>query len=218
MKKFNYLFSAAAIAAAMLMTSCNKEDNPVTPQPQYQALFTYDFAAAAGENTKNLNGNQNAGQGFHWWRTAEDQDRARNEWKGYKAEETPSLPGECHVWINNRFDNLLVEGGLKCHDGAIAVDGLDDGYVVTVYYDASGAAEDAKNIIWAAASDSEDTVNGSTATIDGSPAVSGTTTIASGKEIIVNKVVKAKASETGYIVFQIKKNMIISKIVISKKL
>ncbi len=26
MKKFNYLFSAAAIAAAMLMTSCNKEE------------------------------------------------------------------------------------------------------------------------------------------------------------------------------------------------
>lgn len=32
MKKFNYLFSAAAIAAAMLMTSCNKIDNPVGPE------------------------------------------------------------------------------------------------------------------------------------------------------------------------------------------
>ena len=47
MKKLNYLFGIAAIAGAMFMTSCGQDDNPVTGAPQEEALFTYDFAAAA---------------------------------------------------------------------------------------------------------------------------------------------------------------------------
>ena len=225
MKKFNYLFSAAAIAAAMLMTSCNKEDNPVTPaQPQYQALFTYDFAAAAaaGENPDNLNGNQNNGQGFYGWEKADKTDSKRNDYKGYTWAEGSVLPEECHVWRrSDRINNNVKNGGLYCpNNREMAVDGLEVGYVVEITYDNAEAADDAKDIIWAIGDGTSEGGPGSaraTATIDGVEAITGVTPIVSGAKIEVKSVTPADKG-TGYIVFQVKKNMVIKKIVISKKL
>lgn len=225
MKKFNYLFSAAAIAAAMVMTSCNKEDNPVTPaQPQYQALFTYDFAAAAaaGENPDNFNGNQNNGQGFYGWEKADKTDSKRNDYKGYTWAEGSVLPEECHVWRrSDRINNNVKNGGLYCpNNREMAVDGLEVGYVVEITYDNAEAADDAKDIIWAIGDGTSEGGPGSaraTATIDGVEAVTGVTPIASGAKIEVKSVTPADKG-TGYIVFQVKKNMVIKKIVISKKL
>lgn len=225
MKKFNYLFSAAAIAAAMLMTSCNKEDNPVTPaQPQYQALFTYDFTAAeaAGENPDNFNGNQNNGQGFYGWEKADKTDSKRNDYKGYTWAEGSVLPEECHVWRrSDRINNNVKNGGLYCpNNREMAVDGLEVGYVVEITYDNAEAADDAKDIIWAIGDGTSEGGPGSaraTATIDGVEAVTGVTPIASGAKIEVKSVTPAEKG-TGYIVFQVKKNMVIKKIVISKKL
>ncbi len=54
-----------------------------------------------------------------------------------------------------------------------------------------------------------------TATIDGVEAVSGETAIPSGAQIVVNSVTPAE-NGTGYIVFQVKKGMVISKIEIGK--
>ena len=225
MKKFNYLFSAAAIAAAMLMTSCNKEDNPVTPaQPQYQALFTYNFAAAAaaGENPDNFNGNQNNGQGFYGWEKADKTDSKRNDYKGYTWAEGSVLPEECHVWRrSDRINNNVKDGGLACpNDREMAIDGLEAGYVVEINYDNSDAKDEAKSIIWAIGDGTSEGGPGSaraTATIDGVEAVTGVTPIASGAKIEVKSVTPADKG-TGYIVFQVKKNMVIKKIVISKKL
>jgi len=223
MKKFNYLFSAAAIAAAMLMTSCNKEDNPVTPaQPQYQALFTYDFAAAAaaGENPDNLNGNTNKGQEFFVWWNDGATKRNTNQYKGYTWKEGSVLPEECHVWrSNDRINGSVVEGGLKfTSDKPMVVDGLEVGNMIQIFYDATGAAEGSKDIIWGTAFDSESDFYGAKATINGKNAVSTETAIPSGAEIIVTAVTEEKTTGKGYIVFLGKKGMIISKIVISKKL
>ena len=225
MKKFNYLFSAAAIAAAMLMTSCNKEDNPVTPaQPQYQALFTYDFAAAeaAGENPDNFNGNQNNGQGFYGWEKADKTDSKRNDYKGYTWAEGSVLPEECHVWRrSDRINSNVKNGGLYCpNNREMAVDGLEVGYVVEITYDNAEAADGSKDIIWAIGDGTSEGGPGSaraTATIDGVEAVTGVTPIASGAKIEVKSVTPADKG-TGYIVFQVRKNMVIKKIVISKKL
>lgn len=225
MKKFNYLFSAAAIAAAMLMTSCNKEDNPVTPaQSQYQALFTYDFTAAeaAGENPDNFNGNQNNGQGFYGWEKADKTDSKRNDYKGYTWAEGSVLPEECHVWRrSDRINNNVKNGGLYCpNNREMAVDGLEVGYVVEITYDNAEAADGSKDIIWAIGDGTSEGGPGSaraTATIDGVEAVTGVTPIASGAKIEVKSVTPAEKG-TGYIVFQVKKNMVIKKIVISKKL
>ena len=225
MKKFNYLFSAAAIAAAMLMTSCNKEDNPVTPaQPQYQALFTYDFAAAeaAGENPDNFNGNQNNGQGFYGWEKADKTDSKRNDYKGYTWAEGSVLSEECHVWRrSDRINNNVKNGGLYCpNNREMAVDGLEVGYVVEITYDNAEAADGSKDIIWAIGDGTSEGGPGSaraTATIDGVEAVTGVTPIASGAKIEIKSVTPAEKG-TGYIVFQVKKNMVIKKIVISKKL
>lgn len=224
MKKFNYLFSAAAIAAAMFMTSCNKQDNPVGPEPQYQALFTYDFAAAeaAGENPANKNGSASNGQAFWAWEKADKTDSKRQDYKGYEWAEGSVLPEECHVWRrSDRINNNVKDGGLACpNNREMAVDGLEVGYVVEIIYDNAAAADDSKDIIWAIGDGTSEGGPGSaraTATIDGVEAVTGVTPIASGAKIEVKSVTPAD-NGTGYIVFQVKKNMVIKKIVISKKL
>ena len=95
----------------------------------------------------------------------------------------------------------------------MAIDGLSDGDIVQIFYT---AAEEGQEIIWAVAVDANGETHGSTATVNGMLAVSGETTIPSGQKIKIRKAEKAEKSETGYIVFKVKKNMIISKVVISQ--
>ena len=87
----------------------------------------------------------------------------------------------------------------------------------SINYDNTNAADDAKSIIWAAAVN-EETGARYTATVNGAEAVSGETAIASGDKIEVTAIEPAENGTTGYIVVQVKKNMVIKSIVISKKI
>ena len=127
------------------------------------------------------------------------------------------LPKECHVWRrSDRINgNVVNNGGLKCPSNKeMAIDGLNPGDKVIIVYDAEGATD--KEIIWAIGDGSSDeTLEGprATATINGVEAVSGETTIASGAEITINSVTPAE-NGSGYIVFQVKKGMIIQQIAV----
>lgn len=223
MKKFNYLCGAAFACAAMFMVSCSVHDDPVpnNDEPQYEVLFTYDFAAAAAaeENPGNKNGSASNGQAFWAWEKADKTDSKRQDYKGYEWAEGSVLPEECHVWRrSDRINNNVKDGGLACpNNREMVVDGLEVGYVVEIIYDNEAAADDAKSIIWAAAVNAE-TGPRYTATINGAEAVSGETAIASGDKIEVTAIEPAENGTTGYIAFQIKKGMVIKSIVISKKL
>lgn len=224
MKKFNYLCGAAFACAAMFMVSCSVHDDPVpnNDEPQYEVLFTYDFAAAAaaGENPAKQNGSKANGQAFYAWEKADKTDSQRQTYRGYTWAEGSVLPEECHVWRqDDNINGNIVEGGLKCANDkkSLAVDGLAEGYIVEIFYDATNATDDAKDVIWAAAVNAEGAVHGATATIDGVEAVSGETKIASGAKIEVKTCEPTDNGTTGYIVVQVRKNMIIKKIVISKK-
>ena len=229
MKKVNYLFGIAAIAIAMVMSSCAKEDNPVGPQ--YQTLCTYDFAAeqaliAAGivEKPSNVNGNQNNGQGFNAYSI-----KIRNGYKGYAKKEGSTLPDVCTIWrFTDRFDqdaSWNEVGGVKMpNNREFAIDGLKAGYIVEIIYDATNASDDAKELIWAVGEvDAEgNAINDGTGTpvatalIDGVEAVPGVTPITSGAKIELKSVTPAVKGNEGYIVIQVKKNMVINKIIISK--
>lgn len=223
MKKFNYLCGAAFACAAMFMVSCSVHDDPVpnNDEPQYEVLFTYDFAAAAAaeENPGNKNGSASNGQAFWAWEKADKTDSKRQDYKGYEWAEGSVLPEECHVWRrSDRINGNVKDGGLACpNNREMVVDGLEVGYVVEIIYDNEAAADDAKSIIWAAAVNAE-TGPRYTATINGQDAVSGETAIASGDKIEVTAIEPAENGTTGYIAFQIKKNMVIKSIVISKKI
>ena len=224
MKKLSYLFGAAAMAIAMVMVSCARIDNPADPEepvgPQYEVLFTYDFAAAAAaeENPGNKNGSASNGQAFWAWEKADKTDSKRQDYKGYEWAEGSVLPAECHVWRrSDRINGNVKDGGLACpNNREMVVDGLEVGSVVEIFYDNEAAADDAKSIIWAAAVNAE-TGPRYAATINGQEAVSGETAIASGDKIEVTAIEPAE-NGTGYIAFQIKKGMVIKSIVISKKL
>ena len=188
----------------------------------YETLFTYDFAAEqaliAGGLSKpgNVGGNQNNGQGFFGWENAEKTDSKRNDYKAYKVVAGSQLPAECHMWRRaDRYDqdaSWANAGGLTCpNDREYAIDGLNAGYLVEIYY------EGADEIVWAigdGTSDNDGKVR-ATALINGAEAVTGETTIPSGAGILVKSVTPA-VKGTGYIVFKVKKNMVISKVVISK--
>ena len=223
MKKFNYLCGAAFACAAMFMVSCSVHDDPVpnNDEPQYEVLFTYDFAAAcdAGENPGNLNGSVKNGQAFWAWEKADKTDSKRQDYRGYEWIEGSVLPEECHVWRrSDRINGNVKDGGLACPSNKeMAIDGLEVGYIVEINYDNTNAADDAKSIIWAGAINAE-TGARYTATVNGAEAVSGETAIASGDKIEVTAIEPAENGTTGYIVVQVKKNMVIKSIVISKKI
>ena len=144
MKKTNFVYAAAIMmACAFGMTSCQQsEDNPVPTPPEPEVQYettTYDFAAVAeaGQNPTKLNGNQSQGQAFPWWENADDPDRDRNGYKGYKWEEGSLLPEACHVWLfNSQINNNVKEGGLWVTQNtcAVAIDGIQAGSKVQIFY------------------------------------------------------------------------------------
>ena len=224
MKKTNFLYASAIIMAmAFGMQSCSVEDNPagsIDPMksPVYEAVFTYDFAAAAaaGENPGNKNGSAANGQAFYAWESDSKTNSLRQDYKGYEWAEGSVLPAECHVWRRgDRINGNVKDGGLACpNDREMTIDGLEAGSRVEVIYDATAAADGAKELIWVAAVGEAGPIN--TAKIAGAEAVSGVTTIASGAAIDVLTVTPADKG-TGYISFKVRKGMSIQKIVISKE-
>ena len=190
--------------------------------------IVYDFAAeqaliAAGtvEKPGNVGGNQNNGQGFNAYSV-----KIRNDYKGYSKKEGSTLPEVCHIWRrSDRFDqdaSWNVAGGVAMpNNREFAIDGLTPGSKVVIEYDATNCNDDSKNIIWAVGENNKlgeavgagEGIPVATATIGGVEAVPGETAIASGAEILVKSVTPA-VKGTGYIVIQVKKNMVISKITI----
>ena len=224
MKK-SFIFGAALmLAGAFGLQSCSQEDNvgsPVKPaEPIYEETVVYDFAAeqaliAAGtiEKPGNFNGNQNNGQGFYGWEKADKTDSKRNDYKGYVKKEGSTLPEVCQIWRRtDRFDqdaSWNTAGGVKMpNDREFAIDGLEAGSYVQIFYEGG-------DVVWAIGDGSSEQLEGARATalIDGQEAVTGETIIPSGSKIVVTSVTPA-VKGTGYIVVKVKKNMIISKIVI----
>ena len=232
MKK-SIFFCAALLASALGFQSCDKVDNPgeptVKPAPVYNLTeeFVYDFAAeqvliADGkvEKPANFGGGTKTGQEFYGWEKSDKTDSKRTDYKGWNSlKEGSQLPAVCHVWRrSDRYDqeaSWTNAGGLTCpNDREYAIDGVDKDSYVQIFYT---AAKDEDQIIWAIGDGSGAELEGprTTATINGVEAVTGETVISSGATIIVNSVTPA-VNGTGYIVVKVKKNMIISKIVIGK--
>lgn len=225
MKK-SFIFGAALmLMGALSFQSCSQEDNvgsPVTPaEPIFEETVVYDFAAeqaliAAGtvEKPGNFNGNQSKGQGFNAYSV-----KIRNDYKGYVKKEGSTLPEVCQIWRrSDRFDqdaSWNTAGGVKMpNDREFAIDGLEAGNFVQIFYEGG-------DIVWAVGEkDAEgnpvDAGKGTpvaTALINGAEAVSNETVIPSEAKVVVTSVTPA-VEGTGYIVIKVKKNMIISKIVI----
>ena len=185
--------------------------------PADAIVYDFEAAADAGENPGNKNGSAANGQAFYGWENAEKTDSKRQDYKGYEWAEGSVLPEECHVWRrSDRINgNVANNGGLKCPSNKeMAIDGLNPGNKVIIVYDAENATD--KEIIWAIGDGTAEGGPGTvraTATINGVEAVSGTTTIASGAEITINSVTPAD-NGSGYIVFQVKKGMVIKQIAI----
>ena len=229
----NFIFGTEEYPAGKynLTFTVNTDENTLTleavkavdPEPVFpDGAIVYNFAAAsaAAENPANKNGSAANGQGFYVWQSAEAADRLGQDFKGYEWAEGSVLPNECHVWRrSDRINNSVADGGLKCpNDREMAVDGLAAGDKVIIVYDATGAAEGSKEMVWAIGDGSGDeslTGPRATATIGGVDAVIGETAIASGAEITVTSVTPA-ANGTGYIAFKVKKGMIIKQIAIVK--
>ena len=184
---------------------------------KYPIVYDFEAAANAGENPANKNGSTGNGQQFYGWESESYKDRARNDYKGYEWATGSVLPEVCHVWRRgDRFNGNVADGGLKCPSNKeMAVDGLTEGLTVTIIYDATNATD--KEIVWAIGDGSSQSLGEprAKAIINGAEAVPSTTTIKSGDVITVTKVTPA-ANGSGYIVFKVKQNMVIKKIIIDE--
>ena len=186
---------------------------------KYPIVYDFEAAANAGENPDNKNGSAANGQKFYGWENNDARkDEARQDYKGYEYAEGSKLPEVCHVWRrSDRINgNVAGNGGLKCPSNKeMAVDGLTEGLAVTIIYDATNAKDDSKEIVWAIGDGSSESLGSprAKAIINGAEAVPGQTTIKSGDVITVTKVTPA-ANGSGYIVFGVKKDMVIKKIII----
>ena len=237
MKKLSLFASALALMLCGTFTSCSVEDNAVegngTVDPptkeieveEFVASLTYDFAAeqaliAAGtvEKPGNVGGSEANGQAFFGWESDNKTDSKRQDYKGYSKKDGSTLPETCNIWRrSDRFDqdaSWNTEGGVKMpNDRQFAIDGLEEGSIVVITY----TSADESQIVWAIGDGSSQKLETAraTATIDGVEAVPGETAIPSGAIIAIKSVTPA-ANGTGYIVLQVKKNMVISKIEIGK--
>ena len=185
---------------------------------KYPIVYDFEAAANAGEDPDNKNGSEINGQKFYGWESETYTDRERKDYKGYEYAEGSVLPEVCHVWRRgDRINGYLSgNGGLKCPSSKLmAVDGLTEGLTVTIIYDATNATD--KEIVWAIGDGSTQALGEprAKAIINGAEAVAGTTTIKSGDVITVTKVTPA-ANGSGYIVFAVKANMVIKKIIIDE--
>ena len=189
--------------------------------PSDAVVYDFEAAAAAGENPANKNGSAPNGQAFYGWEQSGQTDRLRTDYKGYMWSDGSVLPRTCHVW--RRSDRIngnvsTADGGLKCPSNKeMAIDSLTAGMMVVIIYDSTAANDNgSKQIIWAIG-DGTTTVGlghpRATATIGGVEAVTGVTPIRSGDTIIVTSVTPA-ANGTGYIVFKVKKDMVIKQIAV----
>ena len=186
--------------------------------PDDAIVFDFEAAAEAGENPANFNGTADNGHVFYGWEKSDRTDSKRQDYKGYEWTEGSLLPKVCQVWRrSDRINGNVTDDGLYCpNDREMAIDGLEPGDKVIIVYDATNAAEDDKEIIWAigdGTSEGGPGVARATATINGIEAVSGETTIPSGAEILVNSVTPAE-NGTGYIVIKVKKGMTVKQIAI----
>ena len=187
---------------------------------KYPIVYDFEAAANAGENPSNKNGSEINGQKFYGWENETYTDRERKDYKGYEYAEGSVLPEVCHVWRrSDRMDasaSKISNGGLQCpNNREMAVDGLTEGLTVTIIYDATNATD--KEIVWAIGDGSSQSLGEprAKAIINGAEAVAGTTTIKSGDVITVTKVTPA-ANGSGYIVFKVKADMVIKKIIIDE--
>ena len=181
-------------------------------------VFDFEAAAEAGENPTNFNGTAGNGHVFYGWEKSDRTDSKRQDYKGYEWTEGSLLPKVCQVWRrSDRINGNVKDDGLYCpNDREMAIDGLEPGDKVIIVYDATNAAEDDKEIIWAigdGTSEGGPGVARATATIAGVEAVSGETAIPSGAEIAVNSVTPIE-NGTGYIVIKVKKGMTVKQIAI----
>lgn len=176
------------------------------------ASVVYDFKAAqeAGETPL---ANLGYGSPFYVWEKTDKTDSKRQDFKGYKDYVGENLPAECHVWRRtDRYDQAASWNedlpGLSCpNDREMVIDGLTAGSIVKIEYNASNAAEGSKEMIWATGTGAEPNTLAVVGN-DNTSAVSGITTIPSGK------VIHIVSTDKGYFGFKVKKNMVITKITI----
>ncbi|MBR1402291.1 MAG: hypothetical protein IJ604_02865 [Prevotella sp.] len=193
MKKI--LLSVVALAAMMFA--------PTSADAQSKQPLVYNFAGLV----KRANIENAEGPTFFIYESSYKPDVERYGFVGYQNYEGEALGKECHVWRRyDRYNANLTANGLVCPtDREMAVDGLDAGSVVKVNYDATGVEGAGKELVYVTGATA-----GTVAEIGGAEAVAGKTTIASGAEILVKK--------GAYIVFQVKKGMVISSIEVSNVL
>lgn len=134
-----YFASAIMMAFAFGVQSCSVEDNPTNSiSPNKVSIYDFAAAAAASENPGNKNGSEANGQAFYGWEKADKTDSKRQDYKGYEWAEGSVLPKICHVWRrSDRINGNIKEGGLYCpNDREMAIDGLQAGSTVQIFYDA----------------------------------------------------------------------------------
>lgn len=185
--------------------------------------LTYDFAkAGAPVKMSHQNRNQNDLGNIYVYESAASghTDKNANNFIGYKADDIAvkaGLPSTCHVFQRqDRITGYLGSYGVKVVDDRIwAVDGLDADDQVQIYYKSNDADEAKQNIKYVTGAST-----GTVATLgDSKDAIEIGTIIKSGDVInITSATLKDKKGNlNGAIAFQAYKNMLIEKVVITKR-
>ena len=146
MKKTNFFYAAGLMmVCAFGVQSCTVEDNAVTEAMNAQlksapVSYNYDFANAGKQGVKinKQNGNQSNGQGFYAWEKADKTDSKRNDYKGYSCTDGADLwlPAVCHIWGREEIHKIDANGINITQDRQLAIDGLQAGSKVQIFYTA----------------------------------------------------------------------------------